>query len=74
MSWRPRLSVETILRLTPAVLAHWDGWDDPVHQVRGALGHAPAAAARAEPPALVGERHQVLERTPLASHPGEAVG
>jgi hypothetical protein len=40
----------------------------------GVLGHPPAAAARAEAPALAGEGHQVLVGAPRAADPSEAVG
>jgi hypothetical protein len=41
---------------------------------RGALGHAPAAAARAEAPALARERHQPLEHAVPAPQTRETVG
>ena len=40
-----------------------------VHQMRRALGHAPPAAARAEPPALARERDQALGLAPNALEP-----
>jgi hypothetical protein len=43
------------------------------HQVRGALGHAPAAARGAEAPPLTRERQQPFERAITAPDPGEAV-
>ena len=42
--------------------------------MRGALGHPPPSAARAEATALTREGHQALERAALTAHPGKAVG
>ena len=47
-------------------LSNRDIRDDVVHQVRGALGHAPAAAPRTEPSALARERDQALGLAPDA--------
>ena len=43
------------------------------HQMPRALGHAPCAAARAEPALLARERHQPLRVAVLAHHAQEAV-
>ena len=44
-----------------------------VHQMPRRLGHAPCAAARAQPALLAGIRHQPLGTTVLADHAQEAV-
>jgi len=48
-------------------------WQDAVHEARGALGHAPAAAARAEATALAGKGHQPLEGAVATAEAREAV-
>jgi hypothetical protein len=55
-------------------LSHGDvGREDVLDEMGGALGHAPAAAARAETAALAAERHEPLERAVGTPHPREAV-
>ena len=54
-------------------LAYWNVRQDAAHQTRGALGHPPAAAARAEAAALARERDQSLERAVATAEPREAV-
>jgi len=54
-------------------LAYRHMWQDAVHEARGALGHAPAAAARAEATALAGEGHQPLEGAVATAEAREAV-
>jgi hypothetical protein len=54
-------------------LAHRDGQQDTVHETRRALGHAPAAAARAEAAALAGEAHEPLEGAVPTAEPRKAV-
>lgn len=44
-----------------------------LNEVRSALGHAPAATARAEAAPFAAERHEPLERAVGAPHPREAV-
>jgi hypothetical protein len=39
----------------------WDDGEDVTRQVRGALGHAPAAAAWAHRAALARERHEAIQ-------------
>jgi hypothetical protein len=70
----PRQEVPQPIGQREHPLAHRNERNHFVHQVRGALGHPPAPAARAEPPALAGERQQVLKCTTVAAHPGKAVG
>lgn len=53
-------------------LAHRDVRQDAVHEARGALGHAPASAARTESAALAGEGHEPLESAG-AAEPGKAM-
>ncbi len=55
-------------------LAYGHSGQHLVHQMGGALGHAPAPAARAEAAALARERHEPLERAGAASNPGKAMG
>jgi hypothetical protein len=70
----PRYEVPQPVGQREHPLVHLHGGHDRVHEVRGALGHPPSPATRAEPPALAGEREQVLKRTTLAAHPRKAVG
>ncbi len=55
-------------------LAHADRGQDAIGQVRGRLGHAPAAAGGTEAAALAGEGHQGVLATARAVNAGEAVG
>jgi hypothetical protein len=55
-------------------LPHRDLGQDPVHQVRGRVGHAPPAARRAEAAALAGERDDPVESALVAVHADEALG
>jgi hypothetical protein len=48
-------------------------WQDAVHEPRGALRHAPAAAAWAEAAPLAGERDQPLEGALATAEAREAV-
>ena len=70
----PRPQVPQPVREREDPLSHRDGRQDVVHQVRGALGHPPAPAARAEAATLTREEDQALERAVPAAHPREAVG
>jgi hypothetical protein len=54
-------------------LAHWDARQHLVDEPGGGFGHAPAAAARAEAPALAGKRHEPLEQALGAPQAREAV-
>ena len=54
-------------------LAHGYPRQHLIDEARGALRHAPAAAARAEAATLAGERHESLERALPAPEAGEAV-
>ena len=55
-------------------LAYGDEGQDGVDEVRRLLGHAPAAAARADGACLTGERDEALEPAGVAPHAGEAAG
>ncbi|MFZ1058261.1 MAG: hypothetical protein WAP47_03600 [Candidatus Rokuibacteriota bacterium] len=55
-------------------LADGDAGQHTIHEVGGALGHAPTAAARAEATALAGEGDQPLQGAGVAPEPREAVG
>jgi len=55
-------------------LAHRRMGQDPVDEVGGRVGHAAAAARRAEPAALAGEGDQRVLAAAGAVDPGEAVG
>ncbi len=55
-------------------LADGDVGQHAIHQASGALGHAAAAATRAEAAALAGEGDQPLERARVAPEAGEPVG
>jgi hypothetical protein len=44
-----------------------------IHQQRGALGHAPGAAAGAEAAAFAAERHEMFGMTGVTTYPQEAV-
>lgn len=55
-------------------LPHRDLGHDPVHQVRGRICHAPAAARRAEAAAFAGEGDDPVESAAVAMHPHESVG
>ena len=55
-------------------LADRDLGQHAVHQVRGRVGHAPAAAGRAEAAALAGEGDDAVEAAVVAVHAHEAVG
>ena len=55
------------------VLAHWHVGQDPVDQVRRAVGHAPARAARADRPAMTREGHEQIVAAGVAVAPGEAL-
>ena len=46
---------------------------DAVHETRGAFGHAPAPAARAEAAPLAGKGHEPLESTVPTAEPGKAM-
>ena len=46
---------------------------DAIHETRGALGHAPAPAARTEAAALAREWNQPLESAVAAAEPCEAM-
>ena len=67
----PGQQIPEAVRQRQDPLSNRDIRDDVVHQVRGALGHAPAAAARTEPSALARERDQALGLAPDAPEPGE---
>ena len=81
----PGQQVPEAVRQRQYPLSHWDIRDDVVHQVRGAFGHAPPAAAstpthpvrasgtpaRTEPSALARERDQTLGTARTAPEPGE---
>ena len=54
-------------------LAYWNMRQDAVHEPRGALGHTPAPAARAEAAALAGKGYEPLEGAVAAAEPREAV-
>jgi hypothetical protein len=54
-------------------LAHRPPGKNSVDQPRGALRHAPRAAARAKAPALAGEGNQVLGVAGRAAHPQETL-
>ena len=53
-------------------LSHRNVWEDVVDEMRGAFGHAPPAAARAEPAAPAGEGHEPLGFAIAAPEPREA--
>jgi hypothetical protein len=55
-------------------LPHGDAGQHAVHEAGGALGHAPAAAARTEAAPLAGKGNQPLLGTGVATQAGEAVG
>jgi hypothetical protein len=70
----PRQEKAKPVRQTQHPLAHGHPRQYMVDEARGGLGHAPAATARAEAPALARERHEPLERTLGAAQAREAVG
>ena|SRR5579872_4872366 len=55
------------------VLAHRHVGQDPVDQVRRAVGHAPARAARADRPAVTREGNEQIVTAGVAMAPGEAL-
>ena len=55
-------------------MADGDVGEHTIHEVRGTLGHAAAAAAGAEAAALAGKGDQPLQRAGVAPEAGEAVG
>ncbi|HZB77445.1 MAG TPA: hypothetical protein VE526_14530 [Solirubrobacteraceae bacterium] len=69
----PREQVPQPVRQAQHPLAHGHPRQHSVDQPGRALGHAPAAAARAEAPPLARERHQPLERAFRAPQAREAV-
>ena len=46
-------------------------WKHIILEMRGALGHPPAAAARTDRPPLTGKRHEAIEPAPAAAKPGD---
>jgi hypothetical protein len=54
-------------------LAYRNMRQDAVYETRGALGHAPAAAARAEAAALAGKGHEPLEGALPTAEPRKAM-
>jgi len=69
-----RETVAQAMRHGEHPLAHGDGRQHGVDEVRRLLGHAPAAAARADGACLAGERDEALEPAGVAPHAGEAAG
>ncbi len=69
----PRQEIAKAVRQTEDPLAHGHTRQHVVDEAGGGLGHAPAAAARAEATALAGERHKPLERAIVAAEAREAV-
>ena len=69
----PGQEIAKTVRQTQHPLAHGHARQHLVDQTGGALGHASAAAARAEAPALAGKRHEVLQRAVGTSQAREAV-
>ena len=55
-------------------LAHRHLGEDAIDEVRGGVGHAAAAARRAEATPLARERHEAVELAFVAVEPEEAVG
>src|SRR5207247_11201620 len=53
-------------------LAHGDGGQDGLDEVRRLLGHAPAAAARADGACLTGQWAEAFEPAGVTPHTGEA--
>ena len=68
----PRHPVAQPIRYRQHPLPHRHPRQHIIHQMRGALGHAAAPAARAEAAALAGKRHQVIDRAVLAAKPRHA--
>jgi hypothetical protein len=54
-------------------LAHWDVWNDVVHQVRRGLRHAARTARGAEPAALAAEGQQLVVTAIAAAQSQEAL-
>ena len=54
-------------------LAYRNMRQDAVHETRGALGHTPAPAARAEAAALAGKGHEPLEGAVPTAEPRKAM-
>jgi len=69
----PRQQIAQPVRHAQHPLAHGHLRKHLVDQARGALGHAPAATARAEAPTLARERHQPLEHAVGAAQAREPV-
>ena len=69
----PRQEIAKTERQAQYLLAHGHPRQHLVDEAGSALGHAPAAAARAEAPALAGERHEPLKRAIVAPEAREAV-
>ena len=67
-----RQAVAQAVRHGEHPLAHRDGGQHGVDEVRRLLGHATAAAARADGPRFTGERHEALEPARVAPDAGEA--
>lgn len=55
-------------------LANWLDGQDFIHQMDGALGHAPPAAARAKSAFFATKRDQVFVAARLALSPQESMG
>jgi hypothetical protein len=70
----PSEAIAELEREAQHPLTDWHLREDMVDEVRGALGHAAAATARAEAPAFAGERHEALGATARAHEAGEPVG
>jgi hypothetical protein len=70
----PRHEVAQAGRDRQHPLAQRHGRQHAIDEVRRPFGHAPAAAARAEAPALAREGHEALEAAARAAQAREAVG
>lgn len=68
----PREQVTQPGRKREHPLPHGHVREHTIHQMRGALGHAPPTATRAEAAALAGERDQLFVATSGAPKPREA--
>ena len=68
----PGEQVAQAMREAQHPLPDRDGRQHVVDEMRGALGHAPAAAARADGARLARKRHEALGVAGIAPEPGEA--
>ena len=70
----PGQPVAQAMRQAQDPLAHGHRWEHTVDQVRGALGHAPSATARAIPAATTRKLDEPIQVAPGTTKPREAAG